>query len=79
MPIVGLKGIVHLLSPPNHYVTFSAGMGATIRLSSKKSKLIYFSNNQPVSQHSFQKFATLDGSPQNSKLMVLILKGKRST
>ncbi len=78
MTIVGLKGIVRPPSPPNHCVTLSAGMGATIRISSKKAKLIHFSNNQPVSQHSFQKFATLDGSPKNSKLMVLILKGKQS-
>ena len=78
MTIVGLTGIVHQLSPPSHCVTFSAGMGATIRISSEKAKLINLSNNQPVSQHSFQKFATLDGSPKNSKLMVLILKGKRS-
>jgi len=79
MPIVGLKGIVRPLSPPNHCVTFSAGMGATIRISSKKAKLIHFSNNRPVSQHSFQKFATLDGSPQKLQTNVLILKGKRST
>ena len=64
MTIVGLKGIVRPLSPPNHCVTFSAGMGATISISSKKAKLINFSNNQPVSQLSFQKFAILDGSPQ---------------
>ena len=65
MSIVGLKGIVHPLSPPpNHCVTFSAGMGVTIRLSSKKAKLTHFSKNQPVSQHSFQKFVTLDCSPQ---------------
>ena len=64
MTIVGLKGIVRPPSPPNHCVTLSAGMGATIRISSKKAKLIHFSNNQPVSQHSFQKFSTLDGSPQ---------------
>ena len=63
MKIVGLKGIVRPPSPPNHCVTFSAGIGATIRISSKKAKLIHFDNNQPVSQHSFQKFATLDGSP----------------
>ena len=64
MPIVGLKGIVPPLSPPNHCVTVSAGIGANIMLSSKKAKLIHFSNNQPVSQHSFQKFVTLDGPPQ---------------
>ena len=64
MPNVGLKGFVPPLSPPNHCVNFSAEMGATIRLPSKKAKLIHFSNNQPVSQHSFQKFVTLDGSTQ---------------
>ena len=60
MTIVGLKWIVRLLSPPNDCVTFSAGIGDTIRLSRKKAKLINFRNNQPVYQHSFQKFATLD-------------------
>ena len=79
MTIVGLKGIVRPPSPPNHCVTLSAGMGATIRISSKKAKLIHFSNNQPVSQHSFQKFSTLDGSLQKLQTNVLILKGKRST
>jgi len=64
MTIVGLKGIVPQLPPQSHCVTFSAGMGATIRIFSKKAKLIHFSNNQLVSQHFFQKFATLDGSPQ---------------
>ena len=79
MTIVGLTGIVHQLSPPSHCVTFSAGMGDTIRIPSEKAKLINFSNNQPVSQHSFQKFSTLDGSPQKLQTNVLILKGKRST
>jgi len=49
MTIVGLTGIVHQLSPPSHCVTFSAGMGDTIRIPSEKAKLINFSNNQPVS------------------------------